>query len=156
MESPKINIDFFGIGSAKSGTSFVARCLDEHPKICLSKPKEINFFNNVYPSYLAKQKSNYQKGFNWYKKHFRHCANGNIRGEFSVYYLPDKNVVDLILSNYPNTKIIAVFRNPVERAFSHYKFRKAQPGKIKYKSFEDALQTSPEFIEWGFYFKLCW
>ncbi len=36
-------IDFIGVGAPKCGTTWVAQCLSEHPQICLSKPKEINF-----------------------------------------------------------------------------------------------------------------
>ncbi len=38
-------IDFIGIGATKSGTTWIAQCLKEHPQICGSSIKEINFFN---------------------------------------------------------------------------------------------------------------
>lgn len=149
----KIKIDFIGIGAAKSGTTLLAKLLEEHPEICISQPKEVNFFNQNFPSYLPTQRTNYENGWSWYEKHFKHCPQNNLRGEFSVYYLPDPTAARLIALNYPKVKIIAILRNPTDRAFSHYQFRKSQPGKTTYTSFEDALQKNSEFIEWGFYFK---
>jgi len=153
MKTENNYINFFGIGAAKSGTTFVANCLGDHPEICLSQPKEVNFFNKNFPSYLTKTPNNYQRGLKWYKKHFKHCSAQSIKGEFSVYYMPDQQAAERIWSVYPQAKIIAVLRNPVIRAFSHYKFRTVQPGKIKYKSFADAINKTPEFINWGFYYQ---
>ena len=39
-------IDFMGIGIGKSGTTWIAKCLNEHPEICISNPKEPHFFFN--------------------------------------------------------------------------------------------------------------
>lgn len=88
----KFNLGFIGIGASKSGTTGVAKCLDEHPEICLSHPKEINFFNKHKIFTFGKKSTvnNYEKGLVWLKTNFKNCLDKNrIFGEFSVAYFSD-------------------------------------------------------------------
>ena len=38
-------VNFIGIGVQKAGTSWLAKCLNEHPDIYIHKKKEAHFFN---------------------------------------------------------------------------------------------------------------
>jgi len=143
-------IDFIGIGAPKSGTTWVAQCLKEHPQICLSDPKELNFFNKKYVFYRKNESWKYQYGMDWYKKHFCHCLSDQLRGEFSVYYLYDPETPRLISLHFPNVKLIVVLRNPVDRLYSHYLHARA---KIKLPPFEEIIKKEKEFVSQGFYYK---
>ncbi len=55
MNSKKI--DFIGSGAAKSATDWIFQSLGEHPEICVSSKKEINYFNII---------QNYKKGIDHY------------------------------------------------------------------------------------------
>lgn len=152
MNKDNFKVDFIGIGAAKSATSWIAQCLREHPQVCVSIPKEVNFFNKEYGKLKKNAEYNYLKGLNWYKEHFNHCKENQIKGEFSVQYIFDKDTPYLIKKHFPDTKILCSLRNPAERAFSQYQHAIGRYGKI-YKSFEEAIRENPEFIERGYYFK---
>lgn len=135
------NLDFLGIGAQRSGTTWIAECLREHPEICLSSPKEIHFFGT----------EKYRKlGFNWYRKHFN-CRPNQIRGEFDPGYFMSEKAAEQIRENFPDIKLIVCLRNPTERAFSNYLSTKdLQPQK---KSFEESIKQNPQALERGLYYK---
>jgi hypothetical protein len=97
---------FIGIGAERSGTTWCWACLNEHPQISMSSPKELNYFN-----------LNYHRGEDWYRKHFAYNAN-KVLGEITPLYMADPIVAQRIAHDYPNTKILAILRNPYERALS--------------------------------------
>lgn len=103
-------VDFIGIGAQKAGTSWIYACLYEHPEIC-APIKEIHFFS----------RPRFEKGKDWYENHFRKCKEGARKGEFSTSYLYSADAPERIKKLYPEVKLIAVLRNPVERAFSQYR-----------------------------------
>ncbi len=144
-------IDFIGVGAPKSGTSWAAECLREHPQICFSSKKEINFFNKVHPFYNKNKPWQYPYGMDWYKKFFLNYQKGQIRGEFSPHYLYDPDTPRLIYENFPDVKIIMILRNPIDRLYSHYLHGKAS--RIKFPSFEEVVKKEKEYVEIGFYYR---
>ncbi len=103
-------IDFIGIGAQKSGTSWAYTCLYEHPEICMPV-KEIHFFS----------RSRYAQGIDWYENHFKKCDSHKKKGEWSTSYLYSKETASRIKQHYPNVKLLAILRNPVDRAYSQYR-----------------------------------
>ena len=88
--------------------------LRQHPQLFPSSKKEVLFFNN--PDHFA-------KGQAWYRSHFPLKQKMDLDAktyEVSPHYiyhpLAPKRIYDLI----PTVKIIAVLRNPTERAISNY------------------------------------
>ncbi|MFB6182324.1 MAG: sulfotransferase domain-containing protein [Candidatus Magasanikbacteria bacterium] len=151
----KFKVDFIGIGAQKCATTWMYECLKEHPQICMSKPKEVNFFNQKY-AFSEETEDNWVKGMDWYKKHFRHCSSEeNIRGEFSVNYLYDSKAPKRIKEKFPNIKLIVCLRDPVERAISQYShcISKYKHFVKKYSNFKEAVKDIDEFIERGLYFE---
>lgn len=147
-------VDFIGVGVAKAGTSWIYYCLKEHPQICCSEPKEIDFFNKNLGFHKSGAGWNYQKGLEWYQKHFSHCQPGKIKGEFSTRYFFEREALELIKQHFPNIKIIVSLRNPTDRAFSHYLHLKSKKEyQNLFNSFEEALQKQAEFKEQGLYAK---
>lgn len=102
--------DFIGIGGGRSGTRWVSMCLYEHPQVWLSVGE---------PHFFSREK-NWSKGWEWYESMFAGCPNGKITGEISNSYLADPETAKKIKSRYPDIKLMVIFRNPVERAFSCY------------------------------------
>lgn len=111
-------IDFIGIGFPRCGTTWISKCLEEHPDICFSNKKEVQFFNNDY---------DYKKGLDYYKSFFD-CDKEKVIGEFTPEYFMYKKTFERIREDFPNVKLIFSLRNPVERAFSHYLYRKRKTG----------------------------
>ncbi|MFX0073102.1 MAG: sulfotransferase domain-containing protein, partial [Candidatus Hermodarchaeota archaeon] len=105
--------DFIGIGAMKAASEWILSCLDEHPEICVTSYKEINFFNKPY---------NYEKGLKYYYKFFSHCPKDKIKGEFTPSYMLSPMSADLIYKTFPQVKLIVCLRNPAERAYSDYRY----------------------------------
>lgn len=100
--------DLIIVGAMKSGTSSLFWYLTQHPKITTGNIKEVHFFDN-----------NYSKGPFWYRSHFP-VSDGSIICEGSPYYLNYPHAAKRIHELIPSAKMIAILRNPTERAISHY------------------------------------
>lgn len=155
----KFRVDFIGIGAAKCATTWVYRCLLEHPQICGPYIKEVNFFlSKKHPLYsdeeFSNKKSLFQKGMDSYLKYFSHCPKDSVKGEISVSYLTDPQAAKLIKQIFPEVKILVFLRDPVKRAFSFYNFARDFMLREKNRTFEEALKNNPEiYIDWGMYYK---
>ena len=105
--------NFLIIGQAKCGTTSLYTYLTQHPQILPPIRREINFWN---------RESTYSKGINWYLAHFPSVASEEklITGEATTTYLDSYKAAQRLFQFFPNTKLIILLRNPVERVFSHY------------------------------------
>ncbi|NNF02595.1 MAG: hypothetical protein HKN22_07905 [Bacteroidia bacterium] len=113
--------DFFIIGAAKAGTTALHEFLDIHPQVYMSAIKEPNFFSN---SEIQAQglyyKTNNVSERNAYRNLWTNAAPSQLKGESSVSYIYYQNTATNIHNAVPNAKIIAILRDPVDRAVSHY------------------------------------
>ncbi|WP_299409518.1 sulfotransferase [Acaryochloris sp. IP29b_bin.148] len=100
--------NFLIIGAQKSGTSWLARILGDHPEIFMAN-SEIYFFNN---------KDNFHKGMEWYESYFASVNNETLIGEKTPGYLSHPDACLRIYHNLPDVKLIVVLRNPIKRAVS--------------------------------------
>lgn len=162
MEDSKNNfkVDFIGIGAAKCATTWVYKCLLEHPQVCGPLKKELQFFlknkslHNTQTNKKYFDEGIYGRGISFYGKYFKHCSANSLKGEFSVSYMSDPNSADLIKSHFPNVKIIVCLRDPIKRAYSHYWFSREFLEWEKNKTFEDAIRNKDSvYIDQGMYFK---
>ncbi|MEA2006619.1 MAG: sulfotransferase domain-containing protein [Patescibacteria group bacterium] len=151
MAESDFKIDFVGVGAEKAGSSWVAAMLDAHPEICLSQPKEVQYFNEK-SSYTRGLNANFNKGFGWYEKHFIHCKKNSIKGEFSTAYLPDKTAPKKIFQSFPGVKLIVCLRDPVDRMYSQYWMYKNYFLKEK-RPFSEVVREEKEYTEKSLYFK---
>jgi hypothetical protein len=146
--SPDFQLDFIGIGASKSGTTWLAVCLGEHPQICISRQKDIQYFcsMNIRLNTTFVQ----TKGEDWLQAQFSHWTPGQLRGEISASYLPDLQSPKLIKARFPEARIIVSFRNPIDRLYSiyyHYNREYAMP-----TTFEDFLEEYPQLAPTGLYY----
>lgn len=133
-------VDFIGVGAQKAGTSWVYACLYEHPEIC-APVKEIHFFS----------RPRFEKGKEWYEAHFKNCAAGHTKGEFSTSYLYSSEAPNRIKKCYPDVRLIAILRNPIDRAYSHYR-NAIKAGEIaKETSFEQFFCAEESCLKQGLY-----
>ncbi len=139
-------IDFLGIGVPRAGTSWINTCLDEHPQICMSHPKEIQVLDDA---------NKYKKGLGFYASFFSHCKEGQIKGEYSPGYMSHVEEVNhaLIKEHFPGIKFIVCLRNPIERAYSNY-ITHSLTQETSIKTFEKALEGPLKrfYIDAGFYY----
>jgi len=70
------------------------------------------------------QESEWEKGIAHYSYQFRECPSADlICGEKSVAYMDNAEIVSTrILTEFPEMKLLFILRNPVDRAFSHYRY----------------------------------
>lgn len=108
----KMGPNFIIAGASKSGTCSIYYYLSRHPQILLSHIKEIDFYWQ-----------NYRRGIDWYLAHFPTITDRSdfLTGEATPNYLRFPQVAQRIKDTFPQTKIIILLRNPVDRAISwHY------------------------------------
>lgn len=150
VNNKDFKIDFIGVGAEKTGSSWLFRCLSEHPQICGAKGKETTFFDTTkILGRLPREKSLYEKrGIEAYEHFFDHCPTNIIKGEFTTTYLHDKSVAKKIHDNFPEAKILINLRNPVDKAFAMYIGAR---DSHQYRTFEEALEKEPEFIRRSMY-----
>ena len=135
--SSRVLPDFIIIGTARSGTTSLFYNICEHSCVIPAAYDEIGFFD-----------SNYHLGINWYrsmfptKKHMEKVKKNTefaITGEDTPFYIWSPTVARRILKIIPNVKLIVLFRNPVDRAYSNYHLG-VRAGSENL-SFEDAIQS---------------
>ena len=132
---------FLIIGAQKAATTALYAYLRWHPGITGPSFKEVSFFDR-----------HYARGERWYRAHLpaqprlwaiegRHGAQALV-GEASPSYLFHPLAPERVAGLMPDARLIAVLRNPVDRAFSHYQHEVALGRESL--SFEDALDLEDE------------
>lgn len=133
--------DFLIIGAQKAATTALYAYLRWHPGITGPSFKEVSFFDR-----------HYARGPRWYRAHLparprlwaakRRHGEWPLVGEASPSYLFHPQAAERVAAIMPHAKLIAVLRNPVDRAFSHYQHEVAL-GREEL-SFEDGLDAEAE------------
>jgi Sulfotransferase domain len=139
---------FLIIGAQRAGTTTLYTYLRRHPDVTGPRyadsavywSKELHFFDE-----------NYWRGVDWYRKFFplearrrvmRRLGRDLVPGEGTPYYMFHPAVPARVAESLPEVRLIALLRNPVERAYSHYQLM-ARTGREKL-SFEEAIEAEPQ------------
>jgi hypothetical protein len=125
--------DFLILGAQKAGTTALYAYLRWHPQIGGPSFKEVSFFDR-----------HYARGERWYRAHMPLRRRG-IVGEASPSYLFHPLAPERVASMLPGARLIALLRNPVDRAFSHYQHEVALGREPL--SFEDAIDREDERMQ---------
>jgi len=168
MNTHKIKPNFIIIGAMKSATTSLYAYLKQHPDIFMTDIKEPMFFNNLNKknTFIIKEGRKKRTKINTFEEYytlFRNANNQKAIGEASPEYIYTKECPELIKKHLPNTKIIAILRQPIERAYSNFLHAK-RSGKENIKDFITAIDEeeyrikkdwSPlyHYINKGYYFK---
>lgn len=145
--------DFLIIGAAKSGTTSLYYYLRQHPKIFMPQNKEPSFFSlegkNLGQFHFEghnNTQSEFILGIEQYQNLFRNAAPFTKKGEASTIYLYDEDTPKKILHYIPSGKLIAILRNPIDRAYSNFNdFRRK--GFEPLRNFADAIKAEPRRIK---------
>lgn len=152
MSRADILPNFFIIGAARSGTSSLYEYLRQHPEVFLSVPKEPMYF--AFPEQTVKfagpgdgREINAKAVTRWqdYCALFRKAGGSAAIGEASANYLYSPCAAQNIAQKIPRAKLIAVLRNPVERAYSSFLYT-LRDGREPLADFSAALAAEPERI----------
>jgi hypothetical protein len=149
--------NFLVIGAAKAGTTSLYHYLRQHPQIFMSPVKEPKFFAlQGHPLDFRgpgdeRFRLDTTTTLEAYRELFENVGDEQAIGEASVLYLHDPTASEAIARQIPDAKLIAVLRNPAERAYSAFLFQ-LREGYEPLADFEEALSAEPERIADGWYY----
>ena len=135
--------DFLVIGAQRGGTSALYSSLGAHPGVAPAAHKELHFFD-----------LHHHRGVRWYRAQFplrstlrrmsRQGPGPGVTGEASPYYLAHPLAPVRAHELVPNARLVALLRNPTDRAYSHWRYRVGRGGE--HLSFLDAVRAEPDRI----------
>ncbi len=140
--SKRVLPNFIIVGTVRSGTTSLYYNICEHPSVISAAYDEIGFFD-----------SNYHLGINWYRSMFptekemsevKNKTGFSLTGEDTPFYFWKEEAIKRIFDTIPNIKIIAIFRNPIDRAYSNYNL--GLRAKSEELEFEDAIDEEIKFL----------
>ncbi|WP_095588089.1 sulfotransferase domain-containing protein [Actibacterium ureilyticum] len=135
----RVKPEVIGIGAQKCASSWIHAILGAHPDVGVSDPKEVDFFSYYF-----------DRGYKWYEGHFSAFADKAVRFESSPSYFYDPRSPERAVAYHPGMKVLALLRNPVERAYSNH-LHEVVKGHIPACPFEEGVQNNPTYLEQGRY-----
>lgn len=120
--------DVIVIGAPRSGTTSLYRYLDAHPEVYMSPLKETRFFayegrevDYRGPADAHAYNRDTVTDAKAYRKLFEGRESGQKTGEATpVYLYRGDRAASRIRHHRPHVRLVAIFRNPVERAYSDF------------------------------------
>ena len=145
--------NFLVVGAAKSGTTALYHFLKQHPQVYMSPHKETNYFafegqeirfSGPGDDTISEQSITTAEA---YEKQFEGVSGEVAVGEASPWYLYSERAAENIRCSLPDARLIAILRNPVDRAFSSY-LHVVRDGRESL-TFEEGLKAEEERISKG-------
>jgi hypothetical protein len=111
--------DFLIVGAMRGGTTSLSGYLELHPDVAPATRKEVHYFD-----------LHFARGEEWYRSHFpprvrrlarRALGRPLLSGDASPYYLFHPLAPERAAALVPDARIVALLRDPVTRALSHYR-----------------------------------
>jgi hypothetical protein len=118
--------DFFVVGAPKAGTTALHVALARHPRRFRSRVKEPKHFLTDGPPPTgggpgdARTFGEYVWRRADYERLFDAAPAGALRGESTPFYLHDHAAQERIVAAVPDARMIALLRDPVDRAHSNW------------------------------------
>ncbi|MCP4676182.1 MAG: sulfotransferase [Deltaproteobacteria bacterium] len=154
--------DFIIIGAMKCGTTSALHILSQHDDVfmpaiepCFFDVDEIeqhgDFFVQTSQGWTFHDfEKDMEMYLEWYKRFFSQARADQLVGDRTTTYLPSKLASGRIARLLPEVKLVAMLRDPVARAYSHYWHNVSGGGTTM--SFADALRfQGGNFYVRGFY-----
>lgn len=147
--------NFLIVGTAKAGTTSLHSYLAQHPEIFMAQKKEPQFFacqeaNYTFAGPGDQAFLNTQVTRDWvsYLGLFESATSYPVRGEASTWYLYEPTAPRLIKESLPDVKLLAILRNPVDRAYSSFAHLR-RDAREPLSDFEEALREEPRRVAAG-------
>jgi sulfotransferase family protein len=132
------SLDFVAVGPARTATTWLHNALRQHAS--LPTTKETRFWDLYF-----------KRGARWYAAQFGQRRDGLPTGEVAPTYFHSGIARERIQRFAPCARIICTLRDPVERLYSLYRYKRSR-GAFGW-SFERALTRDEEMAESGHYVK---
>ncbi len=142
--------EFFVVGGSRCGTTSLHAALARHPELFVPREKSPNFFTApdfaTVPDSAALQamKGHSISTEREYLALFAQAPPGRRYGEVSPVYLQSVHSAARIADFAPSARIVAILRDPVQRAYAHYIGRR-RDGLEPRVTFEEAI--APELAD---------
>ena len=132
---------FLIVGAPKAGTTALHAALSRHPDVFMSQPKEPKYWlcdDAPPPAWRGPGDAHSQQEWVWRRDDYEnlfHDPDGHaVRGESTPFYLWSRLAHRRIAENMPDVRLIAVVRDPVDRAYSNWMHL-----------WSDGLEPEPDF-----------
>jgi hypothetical protein len=127
---------FVMVGTQRGGTTSLFRALAAHPGTAPPNlHKGVHYFD-----------VNYERGESWYRGHFPVRRGSRLAFESAGYYMHHPLAPERIAADLPGVKLVALLRDPVERAYSAHKHELARGFETE-PSFERVLELEPSRLD---------
>ena len=143
--------NFLIVGAQKAGTTSLHYYLKQHPQIYMSPRKEPHFFEGMHwdfyrPGRIMPPVTDLAD----YQALFEGVTDEKAIGEASASYLYSPKAPTLIKRSIPDARLIAILRNPADRAYSNF-LHCVRGGRESTVDFAEALRVEEERIKrnWG-------
>jgi len=136
--------DFFIVGAPKAGTTALHAALSGHPGLFLSRIKEPKYFLCAQAppprsEHRGPGDAHSRREWVWrttdYQRLFDEAPESTLRGESTPFYLASHDALIGIRTTVPHARLIAVLRDPVDRAYSNWMHLRS-----------DGLEPEPDFL----------
>ncbi len=164
-------LDAVLIGVPKSGSTTLADWLQSHPGVAMSRIKEPNFYaaeldpSTFSPAFLRispdadaaywtqsdplpVRHQAFVRREAQYARLWAHAQPGQLRVEASTSYFWSPSAAQSLPQANPVAKVILVLRNPVDRAFSHYRMA-LKYGLVSQSFLEELAADAEGPAAWG-------
>ncbi|GAB4084278.1 hypothetical protein GCM10028784_09080 [Myceligenerans cantabricum] len=138
--------DFLLVGGKRCGSTSLYYALLEHPRVMPLFPSAKLLPKDNHTKGVHYFDTHHDRGSAWYRSHFPASvrrSGGSIVGEGSPYYLFHPLAAARAAREVPDARIVVVLRDPVQRAFSHYRERRRE-GAEPLATFEEALAAEAD------------
>jgi hypothetical protein len=112
--------DFFVIGAFMSGTTALHHLLGQHPEIFVPSLKEPSFFAYMDVQSDCAVPPGSITTWGEYAALYRDCRPAWVAGDVSPAYMTIPRSADRIRRHASGARLIAVLRNPIDRAYADY------------------------------------
>ena len=146
---------FIIAGVQKGGTTALFDYLVSHPSLAMAAEKEVHFFDDDTLDWSSPDYDAYHARFP--------ALDARLRGEATPAYLYWPDSLERIAAYNPAMKLILVFRDPVERAWSHWRMERSRgfeplsfseairEGRSRVSAGQNGAHRTFSYVERGFY-----
>ena len=153
--------NFFLIGAQKAGTTSLYSYLKQHPQVYMSPIKEPFFFDHEIDSRGEVVREKFGgpvtphvkfADIREYRTLFRGVSGEKAIGEASVLYIYAPGTAERIKRYVPEAKLIALLRNPADRAYSAF-LHAVRIGREPLTDFAQALREEDDRIWYNWHYQ---
>lgn len=150
--------NFLVVGAPKCGTDSLCDYIGQHPEVYMCPSREPNFFvaegqgdipyRGPGDREVLRQWDMWVSSLERYQALFAGANSEKAIGEGTTWYLYDERAPERIRHHIPQAKLIAILRNPADRAYSAYNML-LRDGREPIRDFARALAAEDERVRDG-------